>query len=79
MAAVTICSDFGAQKNKVSHCFHCYPINCTLTLELPSLIFGSNARDSLVWNAELERIQNSKCVKIYNQEDKAMFNQSGDD
>ena len=22
MAAVTICSDFGAQKNKVSHCFH---------------------------------------------------------
>ena len=26
MAAVTICSDFGAQKNKVSHCFHCLPI-----------------------------------------------------
>ena len=25
-AAVTICSDFGAQNNKVSHCFHCYPI-----------------------------------------------------
>ena len=25
MAAVTICSDFGAQKNKVWHCFHCYP------------------------------------------------------
>ena len=23
MAAVTICSDFGAQENKVSHCFHC--------------------------------------------------------
>ena len=23
MAAVTICSDIGAQKNKVSHCFHC--------------------------------------------------------
>ena len=21
-----ICSDFGAQKNKVSHCFHCFPI-----------------------------------------------------
>ena len=30
MAAVTICSDFGAQKNKVWHCFHCFPIyrNC---------------------------------------------------
>ena len=26
MGAVTICSDFGAQKNKVSHCFHCFPI-----------------------------------------------------
>ena len=23
MAAVTICSDFGAPQNKVSHCFHC--------------------------------------------------------
>ena len=26
MAAVTICSDFGAPKNKVSQCFHCFPI-----------------------------------------------------
>ena len=26
MAAVTICSDFGAQKYKVSHCFHCFPV-----------------------------------------------------
>ena len=26
MAAVTICSDFGAQKNKAIHCFHCFPI-----------------------------------------------------
>ena len=26
MAAVTICSDFGAPKNKVYHCFHCFPI-----------------------------------------------------
>ena len=26
MPAVTICSDFGAQENKVSHCFHCSPI-----------------------------------------------------
>ena len=27
MAAVTICSDFGAQENKVCHCFHCFPID----------------------------------------------------
>ena len=26
MAAVTICSDFGAQKNKIWHCIHCFPI-----------------------------------------------------
>ena len=26
MAAVTTCSDFAAQKNKVWHCFHCLPI-----------------------------------------------------
>ena len=25
-AAITICSDFGARKNKVSHCFHCFCI-----------------------------------------------------
>ena len=27
MAAVTIYSDFGAQKTKVWHCFHCFPIS----------------------------------------------------
>ena len=26
MAVVTICSNFGAQENKVCHCFHCFPI-----------------------------------------------------
>ena len=26
ITAVTICSDFGASKNKVCHCFHCFPI-----------------------------------------------------
>ena len=26
MAAVTICSDFGAPQNKVCYCFHCFPI-----------------------------------------------------
>ena len=28
MAAVTICSDFGAPQNKVCHCFHCFPSIC---------------------------------------------------
>ena len=31
MAAVTICSNFGAQENKVSHCFHCFPIYLPLS------------------------------------------------
>ena len=26
MGAVTIYSDFGAAKSKISHCFHCFPI-----------------------------------------------------
>ena len=26
MAAITICRDFGAPKNKFWHCFHCFPI-----------------------------------------------------
>ena len=26
MAAVTVLNDFGAQENKVCHCFHCFPI-----------------------------------------------------
>ena len=26
MASVNICSDFGSSQNKVSHCFHCFPI-----------------------------------------------------
>ena len=34
MAAVTICSDFGAQENKVRHChcFHCFPIYWTIKM-----------------------------------------------
>ena len=31
MAVVTICSDFEAQENKVSHCFHCFPIYLPLS------------------------------------------------
>ena len=26
MAAVTVCSDFGVQENKICHCFHFFPI-----------------------------------------------------
>ena len=46
MAAVTICSDFGAPKNKVSHCFHCFPIYLPWS-------DGTRCHDLSVLNVEL--------------------------
>ena len=39
MAAVTICSDFGASKNKVCHCFHSFSIYCHEVMGLDAMIF----------------------------------------
>ena len=38
MAAVTICSDFGAQENKVSHCFHFFLFICHEVIALNVMI-----------------------------------------
>ena len=38
MAAVTICSDFGAQENKVCHGFCCFPIYCHEVMGLDAMI-----------------------------------------
>ena len=38
MAAVIICSDFGAPKNKVCHCFHCFSI-CHEVMGPDAMIF----------------------------------------
>ena len=38
MAAVTICSNFGAQENKVCHCFHCFPSICQQVMGLDAMI-----------------------------------------
>ena len=38
MAAVTIFSDFGAQENKVGHCFHCFPSICHEVMALDAII-----------------------------------------
>ena len=38
MASVTICSDFGATKNKVSHYFHCSPTFCHEVMGLDIMI-----------------------------------------
>ena len=40
MAAITICSDFGAPKNKVSHCFHCFPIYLPWSGGMDAMILG---------------------------------------
>ena len=40
MAAVTICSDFGAQENKVWHCVHCFPIEIHPVLVSEERIHG---------------------------------------
>ena len=41
MAAVTICSDFRAQENKVCHCFHCFPsiFHKVMELDAMNLVF----------------------------------------
>ena len=38
MAAVTICSDLGAQEKKVCHCFYCSPSICQEVMGLDALI-----------------------------------------
>ena len=38
MAAVTICSDFGAQENKVCHCFHVSPSTCHEVMGLGAMV-----------------------------------------
>ena len=39
MAAVTICSDFGAPQNKVYHRFHCFPSICHEVMGPDAMIF----------------------------------------
>ena len=38
MAAISICSDFGAPRNKVSHCFRCFPSICHEVMRLNAMI-----------------------------------------
>ena len=39
MAAITKCSDFGAQENKIHHCFHFIPIHLPGSDEMDPMIF----------------------------------------
>ena len=49
MAAITICSDFGAPQNKVWHCFHCFSIYFPWSDE-------TSSHDLRFLNAECQRI-----------------------
>ena len=40
MAAVTICSDFGAQENKICHCFIAFPSICHEMMGLVAMFFA---------------------------------------
>ena len=40
MAAVTICSDFGAPQNEIHHCFHCFPDICCMFSTCPAMKCG---------------------------------------
>ena len=49
MAAITIYSHFGAQENKVSHCFHCCPL-LLLSSVFPSIrVFSSELAFCFRW------------------------------
>ena len=50
MAAVTICSDFGAQENKVCHCFH-----CDYSHEIKTLIPWKKSYDQLGQHIKKQR------------------------
>ena len=52
MAAVTICIDFGAQKNEVWHCSHIFPIYLTQSDGIDAMIF-------IYWMLSFKLVKNS--------------------
>ena len=66
MAAVTICSDFGAQKKKVSHCFHCLHTQGFFFAHLNNL----RHTDDTILMAENEEELNSLLMKVKEKSEK---------
>ena len=54
MAAIAICSDFGAPNNKVCHCFHCFPIYLPWS-------DGARCHDLSFLNVERWTIKKAEC------------------
>ena len=55
MAAINIYSDFGAPKNKVCHCFHCFPIYSQHGEGRPALTVGIGVRAVILARARYLR------------------------
>ena len=69
MAAITICSDFGAQKNKVNHCFHCFPIYLPWSDGMDAVIFvfwilSFKAAFSLSFFTFIQRLFSSSSLSV---------------
>ena len=65
MAAVTICSDFGAQKKKVSHSFHCFPTYLPWSDGITKLDMSLRKLRELVVDREAWRVAVHGVTKSY--------------
>ena len=67
MGAVTICSDFGAQENKVSHCFHFFPIYLPWSdgTRYHDLSFLSSLPDCSIYGISQARILEWVAISFY--------------
>ena len=67
MAAVTICSDFGAPQNKICHCFHCFQCISVkvelFTLSPSRLLIVRNHLVGYIWNL-LAPVMYSRCIRV---------------
>ena len=68
MAAVIICSDFGAPQNKICHCFHCFQcisVKVELFTLSPSRLFiVRNHLVGYIWNL-LVPVMYSRCIRVW--------------
>ena len=71
MAAVTICNDFGAPKNKVWHCFHCFRIyfpclNDQLILQVQLYLGFGNQKYSIIDHSNMSHFVYFRCSSSLN-------------
>ena len=62
MAAVTMCSDFGAQENKICHCFHFPPSICHEVMGPDAMIIVTEFNFSLSYFNLIKKLLNSSSL-----------------